>query len=482
MIRLFCRLMLCNMAKKGRELVESMFKYRLHGAVGAAVFMFMGQVQATTLQEAVREAVETNPRIEAAQASYRATLNVLDQARGRLFPEVDVSADIGRQRVDRPNSLGPLVNDIERERRQVTLTIRQILFDGWDRANDIYRSHARINAALHKILARSEAVALNAIEAYIDVNRHERLLFLARKHVQRHEALLDLIQKRLDGGAAPVGDLEQTLERLEAAKALVAQIDIARSASIAKYKAAVGSNPSRLGHVNYARNLPKSQTSILKSAVLNNPRLHAADSEIDIANFDKEQFKSNLFPTLSLEGTAKWGDNLEGTPGKNDELNAMLVLRWKLFDGGIRRARIAELSEREYEKLAERDILLRDLEQDIFTTWARFSKGWDQVGALRRQSIQNKKVIATYQDEYDANKRSLLDVLDAENSNFATEFELSNVTAQHVFSTYQVLAQMGVLLERFGISRSEGTIEPYEIPDDAFVTGFGKSFVIPPLR
>jgi len=458
-----------------------MSKFRLHGAVIILLGLFAEPSSAKSLRQAVDEAVKTNPRIEAAQANYRATLRVLDQARGRFLPEVDVSADVGRQRVNRPNSLGPLVNDRARNRRRVTITVRQALFDGWDRANDVYRSQSRISAASHRILARSEAVALNAIEAYIDVNRHNHLLHLARKHVQRHRSLLALTKERLDGGAAPVGDFEQTLERLESAKALVAQIDVAREAAVAKYKSSVGSKPHNLKNVPYARNIPKSAGAILASAVVNNPRLEAVSSEVDIAEFEKEQFKSRLYPELYLEGSATRGENLEGTPGRNDELKAMLVLRWRLFDGGVRQGRISELEERKYEKQAERDILLRDLEETVDTSWGRFSKGWAQVNALKRQSKQHKKVLATYQDEYDANRRTLLDVLDAENSNFATEFELSNVEAIHVFSSYQLLAQMGVLLERLGVEKPSGIESTFEIPSFKGVTSFGSKFEIPSL-
>lgn len=441
-----------------------------------------GESFAESLRDAVQEAVKTNPRIEAAQANYRATLHVLDQARGRLLPEIDLAADVGKQRVDRPNGLGPLVNNQTRLRRQVTLTVRQALFDGWDRANDIYRSQARITAASHRILARSDAVALNAIEAYIDVNRHNRLLQLARGHVARHEELLSIIKQRLDGGAAPIGDLEQTLERLESAKALVAQIDVAREAAIAKYKASVGSKPTRLKHVPYARNLPKSPAAVMASALVNNARIKATSSEIDVAGFDKEQFRSSLYPKLFLEGSATRGENLEGTPGTNDELKAMLVLRWRLYDGGVRQGRIAELAEREYEKVAERDILLTEIEEIVDTAWGRFTKGWAQVDALKRQSVQTKKVIATYQDEYNANTRSLLDVLDAENSNFGTEFELSNVQALHVFSSYQLLAQMGVLLDRLGVHKPEGVNNSFETPKPSGKVSFGSGFEIPPLR
>jgi len=272
------------------------------------------------------------------------------------------------------------------------------------------------------------------------------------------------------------------LERLEAAKALVAQIDVAREAAVAKYTASVGSKPGRLGHVRYAKSLPKSANSVMSSAVANNPRLKAITSEVDIAHYEKEQFKSRLYPEFFIEGSATRGDDLEGTPGRNDELKAALVMRWRLFDGGVRNGRVAELTERKYEKLAERDIFLRDLKQNVDTAWGRYNKGWAQVGALKRQSKQHKRVLATYQDEYDANKRTLLDVLDAENSNFATEFELSNVEALHIFSSYQLLAQMGVLLERFSIEKPNGSDNTFEIPSARTVTGFGRSFTIPPLN
>ena len=128
-----------------------------------------------------------------------------------------------------------------------------------------------------------------------------------------------------------------------------------------------------------------------------------------------------------------------------------MVLRWKLFDGGVRRNRTAELGERYSEKVAEQMILVRELTQEVEIAWARLVDGRAEVQAIQREVAQNTKVVASYQDEYNANKRSLLDVLDAENAKFASQFELSNVTALHVFSSYELLAQMGVLLDTLGV-------------------------------
>ena len=438
---------------------------------------------AKSLRDAIKRAIETNPKIEAALASRRATDYVLKQAQGRFLPEIDLNADIGKEKIDRPQGFGPLVNNRWRRRKQATISVRQVLFDGWDRANDIYRSQARITAASYKVLARSELLGLSVVEAYIDVIRHRDLLRLAARNIDRHQHLLSLIRDRFEGGKAPIGDVEQTIERIEAAKSLVAQIRIAYETAVAKYRNSVGEKPGKLNPVRAPQGLPVSRENAVAAALSNNPQIQAAAAEIDIANFNKKQFRSSLFPKLSLEGNATIGENLGGTPGSNEELRGMVVLTWKLYDGGIRRNREFELSERHAQKIAEQEILARQISLEIETSWARYVHGRTQVNSLRKQVEQNKRVLRAYQDEFDANNRSLLDLLDAESGKFASEFSLSNTRALYLFSGYQILAQTGTLLNRMGIEAPDGNMvikAPSNI-NPLYNSRFDK-FAIPPLR
>jgi len=424
------------------------------------IFSCLTNANAGSLREAINTALTTNPKIDAAQASRRATEFVLKQAQGRFLPEVDISGDIGKEYVDSPTIRSDL-QGIWRRRKQATLKVSQILFDGWDRANDVYRSQARISAASFKVLARSELLGLSVTEAYIDVVRHRALLDLSKNNVKRHRELLTLIRQRFEGGKAPIGDVEQTIERVEAAKVLVATIKIALETAIAKYKNSVGENPGKLNSVRRAPGIPVSAKSAIAEAISNNPRIHAAGADIDVADFEKKQFRSSFLPKLSFEGTAIIGEDLGGTPGRTEELRGLVVLSWKLFDGGIRMNRDFELAERHAEKIAEQEILARQIVQEIEISWARHIHGQAQVNSLRSQVAQNERVLATYQDEYTANKRSLLDLLDAENSKFGSQFALSNTKALHLFSGYQILAHSGTLLSNLGIVA----------PSDVFVIG-----------
>jgi adhesin transport system outer membrane protein len=438
---------------------------------------------AETLKQAIETALQTNPRIEAALASQRATEFVLEQSKGRFLPEVDIRLDKGLEKINRPEGIGPFINNTWRTRRENSITVRQVLFDGWDRANDFYRSQARISASSYKVTARAELLGLSVSEAYIDVNRHVDLLNLSKRNVAEHQKLLRLIRQRYDAGAAPISEVEQTLERVEAAISLVSQIRIALDTAKAKYRNAVGNAPGRLRSLRQAPGIPRTLKNAISSAVANNSRLQAAGAEIDIAKFDKKQFSSTLYPQLSIEGSASKGVNLGGTPGLDEEMNAMVVLTWKLFDGGVRMNRTFELAERHSEKIAEQKILARNIVQEIEISWSRMVHGRSQVASLSRQLKQAKKVLLTYRDEYTANKRSLLDLLDAESASFAAQFALSNSKAAQIFAGYQILAQSGILLSKLDIEAPNGMVvlDAPASTNELYFTG-NKKLVIPSLR
>ena len=101
--------------------------------------------------------------------------------------------------------------------------MRQILFDGFASIHDIWRQSARVNAASFRVRERTELIALDAAEAYIDVVRYRRLVALANQNVANHEELFSNVQSRYSGGRAGEGDLEQALERVEDAKAALAE-------------------------------------------------------------------------------------------------------------------------------------------------------------------------------------------------------------------------------------------------------------------
>ena len=133
-------------------------------------------------------------------------------------------------------------------------------------------------------------------------------------------------------------------------------------------------------------------------------------------------------------------------------------------------------------EIAEHDSFARELTAEVEIAWSKAIEGRRRVAALGRQVKQNNGVVAAYRNEYEADKRSLLDVLDAENSRFASQFDLSNASAIQRFSTYQLAANTGRLLDLFNISRPAGAdvaVTPSRVGGSSRSS---YSFTIPPLK
>jgi adhesin transport system outer membrane protein len=419
---------------------------------------------ALTLKAAVRHTVETNPTIEKAATGRRAADYQLRQAQGRRLPTLDILGDTGSQKVIRPLSLSDAVNDQWRNRQLFSLTARQTLFHGWDRANDIYKNAARVDAAALRVLERTEALGLDAVEAYIDVRRHYELIEIARQNVRRHREILELVKTRNEGGKAPISDVDQTQERLFAAEAIVSQIEQALLDAKAKFRRVIGLEPGSTAPVPYPRGLPLNRHAAIEAGITNNPAILVAGADADVARYEFKQSKSSYYPRIGLEGTASWANDIDGTQGQNDELVGKLVLTWNLFDGLIKVNRRRELAERWAQTQLERDVRIREIVEVIDRALAAFKTGKDRVKAREEQVAANRKVVETYFEEYELDKRSLLDFLDAESAKFNSQFELSSVRAVHVFSAYQLLAGTGQLLNSLGI----------EPPPEAFADERGR--------
>ncbi|MEO1189524.1 MAG: TolC family protein, partial [Pseudomonadota bacterium] len=210
-----------------------------------------------TLNEAVRLAVQHHPRVAEAAAQRRIADAQLRQQTGRFLPTLDVSGFLGEQFVDRPNSLSAQANANWQSNKQFNSTAQLVLFDGFDRANAVYGQIARINASAIRVLEQSELVALETVEAYLDVMRHRRILDIARQSIATHQSYLSQIQTAFAGGRAPSGDVAQARERLAAVRTIVGDVQLALGVVEAKFINLVGRKPGRLRGVNYPKGIPR---------------------------------------------------------------------------------------------------------------------------------------------------------------------------------------------------------------------------------
>ena len=425
----------------------------------AGLFLAIGPAGAAepfSVNDALKQAAHTNPGVGEASANRRATESELRQTQSTLLPQVRLEARYGPEKFDQSSpvtSSSALPVPVAgvgawRNGSQESVVVRQILFDGFASIHDIWRQSARVNAAAFRVRERTELIALDAAEAYVDVVRYLRLVGLGEQNVANHERIFSNVNSRFSGGRAGEGDLEQARERVENARATLAEFRKSLDDARAKYRKVVGLEPFNLRFPGPLAGLPGTKDEALAVAVRFNPTILAAQADADAAKHAFRVTDGAFVPTFSLEARATHNDNTYPYLGAtHDAYSGKVVMSWDIFRGGQDVWRRSEMAERRTETTMRHARLQRDALESIDKAWSARTITVTRVAALTRQLQADRKTIAAFDKEYELGQRSLIDLLNAQNQYFNAAVSLTSSRGVIVFADYQLLAAMGTLLE-----------------------------------
>jgi outer membrane protein, adhesin transport system len=425
----------------------------------AGLFLAISPARAEvfSINDALRQAMLTNPAVGEASANRRATQSELRQTQSTLLPQVRIEASYGPEKFDQSAAVlttsalpVPVVGaGTWRNGSQSAVVVRQLLFDGFSSIHDVWRQTARVNAAASRVKERTELIALDAAEAYVDVVRYMRLVGLAEQNVVNHEKIFSNVNSRFSGGRAGEGDLEQSRERVENARAALAEFRRSLEDARAKYRRTVGLEAYNLRFPAPLRGMPGSRDESLAVALRFNSTIAAAQSDVDAAKHAFRATDGAFVPKLYLEGRATHFDNtypyINGVT--HEDYAGKVVMSWDIFRGGQDVWRRSEMAERHTEATMRHARLQRDANESIDKAWNARTVTVTRIAALTRQLEADRKTIAAFQKEYELGQRSLIDLLNAENQFFNASVSLTSARALIIFADYQLLAAMGTLIE-----------------------------------
>lgn len=408
-----------------------------------------------SLQQAVATGVSTNPEYGVVAASRRATDEELEQGRALFLPSVDMRADTGFEHSDDPATRGGLDNDDEENlwRKEVSLTLTQMLFDGWDLKYEVERQKARVSSSAHRVRETAELVGLSIVEAYLEVMRQRQLLVISRQNVADHISILDQIQDGVDAGRSTQADLEQAKARLAAAKATESSTRQALRSAEAQYRSDVGDAPGQLNMpVIPYDSLAAGVEEEVEKVLAYSPTLDIFAADVEVAYAEAIQTRSTFYPQLDLQLNGRTGNDVNGVDGRDTSASALLVLNWNLYRGGADMARSREFLHRQQQAKENRAEAARQVENDVRQTWASMVSAGERAREFAAQADANVEVVKSYKDQFNLDRRTLLDVLDAQNELFVSRSNTINAEFLEMFAVFRLLALKGSLLPTLGVA------------------------------
>lgn len=426
--------------------------------MGACIAAPSARAEELTLDRAVARGVASNPEYGVVANNRMATQEELEQAEGLFLPSIDLRAAAGVEWNDdvntRPGSETYKIYDY-------SATLTQMLFDGFASKNEEERQEARVRSAAYRVADTAQLVGLSIVESYLEVMRQRDLLQIAKDNVRDHLAMLNEIRAGTNAGRSTEADVDQANARVNNSRANEASVREALRRAESQFIKAAGEKPDILVMPNVpTEQLQTNVDEAVNVAMTDTPTLGIFEADADVAWQEYESTATNFYPQFDLQLQGRQSNDLGGIQGVDKGASAQIIGTWNIFRGGIDSHLRREHVYRHAQAKERRAQEARDIEDDLRQTWASMVAAGERAKEFNEQADSNARVVEGYKDQFELDRRTLLDVLDAQNELFVSRSNAVNAQYLEILAVYRILALQGRLLPTLGVnSPREASLE-----------------------
>lgn len=424
----------------------------------SAFIVFLGLVTAwsaaqdaparLTLKDAAQLAVEHNPALKAAALDREAAKEQTRQAKSMYYPRVDfretfsngnnpvyafgsllnqrsfTAADFALDRLNHPDPLTNFKSEV---------TVYQSIWEGGKT-----QARNRMAGMNEQLKERAETqtrqqLLFDVVKSYFAVQLAEENLATTRKALSSAEANLQRIQDLFDSGMVVESDLlrmkvhvadvqRQVLEAENQVQLSMSALDVALGHALPP--AFEPATPLAL------RPAPQAGLDELKAAALQQRpeilELQLAEGmTLEQVNEAKGDYKPGVgfFSTLEYNFGTDWERQ-----GGNYLLGVQL--RWNIYDGNAKGARVAEARTTASKIEAQRQNLANQIDLQVTDAWLRLRTAGQQHSVAVSAVAQAEESLRIVKNRYEAGLAPLTDLLNAETSLLATRTNVSQALYQ----------------------------------------------------
>lgn len=407
---------------------------------------------ATSLNDTIVQAISYHPQVQAEQMSVARAGEQLGLIESKFYPQLSAALGIGREDSNNSATRARVGSSAEMERREASVSLRQLLFDGFDTRWRKAGQERVVEASLSDYQKVLSDTALQAAQLHFAMAKAQQALVFNRQNYKTHEKIAKGVNARVRSGKDDRAKVAQMDARLALSLANLenARADLARAkASYVHFVGVQAEGKFKLEDVD--ANLPSNVNELLEGVIGANPQYRAAYLRSESTKELYKASQSNLYPSLSIESGVSWNANLDGVRGRNSDAYAMLRLSYDIYQGGQKKAE-QRIAARERDRSSyQLEALVTSLKGEAERLWHSLNSSLKQVRYLDRYVKAAGVTKRAYSKQFKIGQRSLIDLLDAENELRAAQILKLDVLEQLAFTRLQLLAISGQLLEALSV-------------------------------
>lgn len=391
-----------------------------------------GAQQPITLAQAVAQALERNPQRAAALAESDAARAGIGEVRAAFLPQVSFAESMTRGTdpvyvfgsklrqerfsatdfaLDRLNTPAPFNNFATR------LEARWNVFSSGAHWNQLQGAEHMSRAAQQQLQRAEQEIVFRVVESYLGVLRAQRQLEVAEQAVRTARAIRDRSRARVEAGIVVESDLlsaEVNLAHREQALVLARN---AVNLACAQLNVAMGVpagsevEPQQVAETSAFQ--PASLEELEASALAHRPDLNSVAFEQQAQERSSAAARAEFGPKVNLFAAYEIDGN-DFAGGDGDHWMGGLEIRWDLFQGGARKARLAREQARARRLEATRHAAEDAVQLDVRRAYYDFQAASRQVEVMRAARQQAEESLRINQNRYEAGLNTITDLLRVE--------------------------------------------------------------------
>ena len=373
-------------------------------------------VSQLSFNETILRALQRSPDVSQSVSVLAGQGAYIDVAKAGYYPQLSGGLSTGD------------LSSGERGRQLISLNATQMLYDFGKVKSGVDIEQAKLAAEQANVLLSIDNVAYETANAIVNIKRYQEITQIAQQQINGISRIAEIANLRAQAGISTQADPVQARANLEAAQAnlVVQQTQLKKFQQ--KLRTLLGADVTDQDWAIPERVVRDSD--LYRDPEFNKiPSMIAAQAQVEVAKFQKQQSKLTNYPTLSVKGSLSQALNGRNPNNNEDDgmyNSIMLEASSNLYQGGAKASQTRAASYAEEAAKAKVNSVYLDVLDEIRVLREEIENKQHLMSILMARKETSIRTRELYQEQYKLGTRSAVDLLNAEQSIHSAAQEIEN--------------------------------------------------------
>jgi len=415
-----------------------------------SIALFNGNVFAVTLSQALLQAYNENPELNAERENIEASKEDVKISISQFLPSVTLSGSRSQENTDKltdRSGTNTAITDVDPKTQSID--IEQKIFQGFAGIAGMEKSRIGLNLADAKLLKTEQDILYKAVEAYSGLIFADEKFKINQNNVNLLERQVETDQARLERGQITLADLAQSEASFSGAQANFIRAKNQTVTSKLIYEKIIGpindlSTLVKKSDLNFE--IPINLDKAIEISKISNPNLIIAKLEYEQSEKDVMIARSDLSPSATLSFNSSKSDDISSTINERDKQTLKATISWPIFNGGKNTASLNRSKNLKNRNKLLFDNAVKTNETNVASAWSSLQSSKSLLNSVKSQvkaaEIANEGITVEYESGLG---RSTLDVIQSNSILLSSKENLAESERNYLLSQFRLLQSVGLL-------------------------------------